>query len=249
MMLLNYIFMGKLIFHFTQNRYHSFVLGLSEGLAVRCPTLELSGGSPRVAATRKVRPFHHDQLICEATLPKAWASSRLPCPLLEIGKAVGRDAEPTQTPEAITTVMHHPSIFRHQMALSVELNGCGTIPPRERELVVLRTTWLCRAPYAWGQHVENARHFGIATKEVERVTHGSSADGWSEHEAALLRAVEELLGDQSICDQIWDKLAQTWSDQQLIELPVLVGLYFTFAMQHNSIRVGLPQGNRGLHER
>ena len=170
-------------------------------------------------------------------------------PLLEIGKAVGRDAEPTQMPEAITTVLHHPSIFRHQMALSVELNGRGTIPPRERELAVLRTTWLCRAPYAWGQHVENARHFGIATKEVERVTHGSSADGWSEHEAALLRAVEELLGDQSICDETWEKLAQTWSDQQLIELPVLVGLYFTFAMQHNSIRVGLPQGNRGLHER
>jgi alkylhydroperoxidase family enzyme len=172
-------------------------------------------------------------------------------PLRDIGKAVGRNAEPAQShlPEAITTVMHHPSIFRHQMAPSVELAVGGTIPSRERELAVLRTTWLCRAPYAWGQHVENARHSAIKPEEVAHVTQGSSADGWSAHEAALLRAVEELLADQSICDQTWDTLAQTRNKQQLTELPVLVGLYFTFAMQHNSIRVGLPQGNKGLCER
>lgn len=174
-------------------------------------------------------------------------------PLLEIGEAVGRadegDLEEYSVPEAISTVMHHPSIFRHQMALSVELNARGTIPPRERELAVLRTVWLCRSPYAWGQHVENARRLAMTAEEIERVTRGSAAEGWCKHERAILRAVEELLGDQSIGNETWETLARNWNDQQLIELPVLVGLYFTFAMQHNSIRVGLPQGNKGLRER
>jgi hypothetical protein len=135
------------------------------------------------------------------------------------------------------------------MALSVELRRRGTIPPRERELAVLRAAWLCRAPYACGQHVENVRHLGITTRTVERVTHGSSAIGWSEHEAAFLRAVEELLKDQPICEQTCDKSAQTWSDRHPIELPVPAGLDFTFAMQHDTLRVGLPLGNKGLRKR
>ena len=193
---------------------------------------QVIGERPRIA------PLANDQVTVDGERP-----------LLEIGKAVGRDTEQAEMPAAITTVMHHPAIFRHQVALSVELNASGTIPPRERELAVLCTAWLCRAPYAWGQHVENARQLAMTAEEIERVTLGSSADGWSEHETALLRAVEELLGDQSICDETWSVLARSWNDQQLIELPVLVGLYFTFAMQHNSIRVGLPQGNKGLRER
>ena len=35
-----------------------------------------------------------------------------------------------------------------------------TLPPRDRELLILRTGWRCRAPYEWGQHVVIARAVG-----------------------------------------------------------------------------------------
>ena len=60
---------------------------------------------------------------------------------------------------------------------------------RERELAVLRVAWLCRAPYEWGEHVELAKLCGVSAEEIERVTQGSSAAGWSDHECALLLAV------------------------------------------------------------
>ncbi|CAN7562257.1 carboxymuconolactone decarboxylase family protein [Phenylobacterium sp. LjRoot219] len=170
-------------------------------------------------------------------------------PLLELGKSFGRSAEQPYVPEAVATMMRDPGLFRCQLALSIQLAGSGAISPRERELAVLRVTWLCRAPYAWGEHVANAKHLGMTAEEIERVTQGSSAAGWSDHERAVLRAVEELLGDQSICDETWDALARTWDQEELIELPVLVGAYFTFALQHNSFKVRLSPNNQGLRQR
>lgn len=152
-------------------------------------------------------------------------------------------------PPTIATMMRHPRLYHGQTTLSIELLSGGTISPRERELVVLRVAWLCRAPYEWGEHVEIAKLCGLSRTDVERVTEGSSAAGWTNHESALLRAVEELLGDQSISDETWNVLAETWNEQQLIELPVLVGVYLTFAMQQNSLKVQLPAHSKGLLHR
>jgi alkylhydroperoxidase family enzyme len=123
------------------------------------------------------------------------------------------------------------------------------LSPRERELAVLRVGWLCRAPYEWSQHVDIAKRYGVTAEEIERATHGSSAPGWTEHEAAIVRGVEELLGDQSISDDTWNVLARTWTERQLLEFPTLVGYYVAIAYSQNSLRMRLNAGKKGLRER
>lgn len=158
-------------------------------------------------------------------------------------------ADPNFIPEIVATMLRRPDLYRCQMELSVQLAARGAISPRERELAVLRVGWLCRAPYEWGQHVEISKRFGMKPEEIERVTKGSSASGWDEHERAVLLAVEELLGDQSISDETWSVLARSWNEEQLMELPVLVGAYYMLALQQNSIKVRLPESNLGLRQR
>jgi alkylhydroperoxidase family enzyme len=160
------------------------------------------------------------------------------------------DRQPSQfqIPPTVATMMRHPSVYRLQMELSAQLLS-GAISSRERELALLRLAWLCRVPYMWGEHVEVGKLSGLGAEDIERVTRGSSAEGWSDHERALLRAVEELLDDQSISDEIWQALARSWNEIQLMELPVLVGAYYTMALQQNSFKVRLPEHNRGLHQR
>jgi alkylhydroperoxidase family enzyme len=160
------------------------------------------------------------------------------------------DTLPTQVhiPPLIATTMRHPSLYRRQMELSVQLLS-GAISPRERELVVLRLAWLCRVPYMWGEHVEIGKLVGLDVEDIERVTRGSSAEGWSGHERTLLRAVEELLDDQSVSDETWGMLARSWNEIQLMEFPVLVGAYYTAALQQNCLKIRLPDHNRGLNQR
>lgn len=140
-------------------------------------------------------------------------------------------------PDVSLITLRHPGMFKAQMVMGLELAAHGTIPPRDRELAILRLALLARAPFEWAEHVDIAKVFGITSDEVERVTLGSDAQGWSEHEAAVLRAVEELLADHTISDSTWDVLARTYSEKQLLEVPMLVGAYLTTAFQQNSLKI------------
>jgi 4-carboxymuconolactone decarboxylase len=157
--------------------------------------------------------------------------------------------EHTRVPHVFATMLKHPDLYRRQMEMGIQLLGNGALSERERELAILRVGWLCRAPFEWGQHVEIAKRYGVTAEEIERVTQGSSAPGWSEHHAAILRGVEELLGDQMISDETWSVLSQTWTEQQLMEFPALVGQYVAIAYSQNALRIRLNAGNRGLRHR
>jgi alkylhydroperoxidase family enzyme len=168
--------------------------------------------------------------------------------ILDVRASLGAGAM-DEIPPVFGLMLRRSGLFRCQMEMGVELLGKGVISARERELAILRCGWLCRAPYEWGEHVDIAKRYGISAEEIERVTVGSSAPGWSEHEAAVIRAVEELIGDQMISDATWDVLARTWSEEQFIELPILIGQYFMIALQQNALRVRLGPKNPGLRHR
>lgn len=158
-------------------------------------------------------------------------------------------APPTEVMPAFMRLMaKHPPIFRRQMEMGAVLFN-GRVSPRERELAVLRVSWLAGAPFEWGEHVEIGKRCGLSPDEIERVTQGSSASGWSEHDAAILRGVEELMADFAISDETWAVLAKSWDEPQLIEFPMMVGQYLTTAFLLNSLKVQLGAGNAGLAHR
>lgn len=167
-------------------------------------------------------------------------------------KAASRDAENlslADIPELVFTLLKHPDLYQAIAALSIQLLGRGRLSPRARELAVLRTAWLWQAPYEWGEHVKLAHAAGITSEEIERVIVGSAAPGWDAHEAALLRAVEELIEDAMISDETWAVLAQRLDEQQLFELPVLVGQFTNVAFFQNALRLRLEDHNPGLQAR
>lgn len=153
-----------------------------------------------------------------------------------------------EMPEYMRTMLKHPALFRCQMEMGTTIYK-GKIPAPERELAILRVGWLCRAPYEWGEHVDIAKRFGLTAEEIERVTQGSSAPGWNEHQRAILRGVEELLADQSISEDTWNALAKRWNEAQLIEYLMMVGQYVATAFVQNGLRIRLAPDNPGLGHR
>jgi 4-carboxymuconolactone decarboxylase len=151
-------------------------------------------------------------------------------------------------PEYMRTMIRHPRIFRSQMDLGAVLYN-GEIPPVERELAILRVAWLCGAPFEWGQHVGIAYRLGMSPETVERARQGSTAEGWNEHERAILTGVEELIEDKAVSDATWTTLAKTWDEAQLIEFPMLVGQYVATAYVQNTLRCRLEGCEEGLSRR
>ena len=135
------------------------------------------------------------------------------------------------------TLARHPRLFKRWSAFGGTLLYSGTLPARERELLILRTGYLCRAHYEWGQHVEIARVAGLSDEEIARVAEGPSATAWSAADVELLRAADQLHTESRIDDATWAALAERWDEQQLIELCMVVGQYHLVAFTLNSLGV------------
>jgi 4-carboxymuconolactone decarboxylase len=153
-------------------------------------------------------------------------------------------------PEIMFTLCRHPELWGKVMTLSLQMQSeTGILPPRDRQLAILRTGWLLQAPYEWGQHVQWSKAVGITSEEIERVTQGSTAPGWTAHERAVLKAAEELRETAMVSDATWAQLAQRLDERQLFELLVLIGQFTTVAYFQNALRLRLEPGNAGLAAR
>jgi alkylhydroperoxidase family enzyme len=152
-------------------------------------------------------------------------------------------------PEIVLTMLRHSELFALHTDVGLQLLARGTLSLRDREFAVLRIAWLCQAPYEWGEHVQVGKRFGLTSEDIARVIAGPEAEGLDEHERAILQAVDELHGDAMISDITWSALAQRLDEQQLIELPIIVGQYQTVAYYQNSLRLRLHTGNLGLKAR
>jgi alkylhydroperoxidase family enzyme len=135
------------------------------------------------------------------------------------------------------TLAHHPRLLKRWSAFGGLLLYTGVLPARERELLILRTAVHCHAHYEWGQHVKIALDAGVTQEEVDRVAAGPHAPGWSNDDAVLLHAADELHADSVIGDATWAALAERFDEQQLIEVCMVVGQYHLVAFTLNSLRV------------
>lgn len=149
------------------------------------------------------------------------------------------------------TFTRHPELIKPWMGFTSFLLQQGELPARERELLILRTAWNCRADYSWGQHVRSGLGVGITPDEVRAIAADAAAEdpAWSEDDAALLRAADELHAGAHIGDATWSALASRWSEAQLIEICMVVGHYHMAAFTLNSLGVQLEAGLTGFPER
>ncbi|HEB90710.1 MAG TPA: carboxymuconolactone decarboxylase family protein [Deltaproteobacteria bacterium] len=146
------------------------------------------------------------------------------------------------------TLAHHPKLMKRWLVFGNHVLAKNTLTPRERELAILRVGWLRKAEYEWAQHVAIALDSGLSQEEIERVPAGAGAAGWSESEVALLKAVDELVGDAFIEDETWQALGRFFDTEQIMDLIFTVGQYNLVSMALNSLGVQLEEGAKGFPE-
>ena len=144
------------------------------------------------------------------------------------------------------TLAHHPDLLRRWLVFGNHVLGKSTLSPRQRELLILRTGWLCQAEYEWAQHAQIARFCDVREDEIRRVIDGPDAPGWSEVEMALLRAADELHADSFISDRTWSELARHLDTKQLLDVVFTVGQYTLVSMALNTLGVALDPGLEGF---
>ena len=135
------------------------------------------------------------------------------------------------------TLAQHPALMQAYHTFNGHILYTNTLDARQRELLVLRVAARRGAEYEWRQHVVIARDLGFTDADIERVAEGPHADGWSAIDAAMLRAVDELVADAQITDGTWEVLAGELDRHQLMDLVFTVGAYDLLAMAFKSFGV------------
>ena len=157
------------------------------------------------------------------------------------GEGVGE-----QGSNVFATLLRHPKLMKRWMVFANHCLFKSSLPARERELVILRTAWLARSGYEWGQHVVIGKRSDVTDAEIDALKAPLDDHDWTPAERALLDGTDELAADVDLTDATWAALNEHFSEEQVIDLIFLFGQYRGLAGALNAFGVQLDEGLSGF---
>ncbi len=158
----------------------------------------------------------------------------------EVQAWLDRTMPPGQPPlQLFTTLARDPRLFGKFFAAGLLDRGHLTL--RQREVVIHRTTALCRSEYEWGVHVTIfAERVQLTPEQLFSIVHGGADDAcWSDDDRLLLRLCDALHADCTLDDTLWSPLRGRFSEEAMLELLMLAGFYRTVSYLTNALRLPL----------
>lgn len=143
------------------------------------------------------------------------------------------------------TLARHPRLLKRWSAFGGLLLAGGTLPHRDREVLILRTAANCGADYEWGHHLDIGRAVGLTDEEMAALVTPAAAEG-DGRDALLVRAADELHEANVISEATWTALEEIYDDAQLIEVPMVVGQYHLVAFTLRSLGIRPEAGVEGI---
>jgi 4-carboxymuconolactone decarboxylase len=134
-------------------------------------------------------------------------------------------------------LVRHPGMYRVFVPYIAQVIAGSTLPPRDREVLVLRVLAVGKDVYEAHHHMQIALKAGLSEAEIAAVRRGDAS--LPEWDQTLIRAADELVAGQQLRDASWAALGAHYSQEQQMEVVFLVGCYTTMAMLTNSFGIAL----------
>jgi alkylhydroperoxidase family enzyme len=166
------------------------------------------------------------------------AAVRAAMPEAAAERFLARGDDAPHLANGISTLLHHPRLAAKFLGFNGQLLWEPVLSPRLRELVVLRVARRTRSQYEWVQHAKLSQRYDVTPGEIEAIAIGDDAV-FSDLEADVLRATDQLLDDFRIDDETWQRLAEAFDEKTRLELLFVVGTYTTLAMVFNGLGIEL----------
>jgi alkylhydroperoxidase family enzyme len=135
----------------------------------------------------------------------------------------------------VATAMSKLNVFRAllqnvpvtaaQSRLAATLMGSKTLDPRIREIVILRTGWLTKSEYEFCQHWAVSRQLKMTEEEILGVRDPARCTAYTDRDRAVLAMTDELHESSEVSAATWAKLAQSFSNPELVELIIVAGFW------------------------
>lgn len=120
---------------------------------------------------------------------------------------------------------NHPALGKAYNIWGKHLLMGNTLSTRFLELIILRVGWRVKSAYEWHNHVGYGINAGLTLEDIAAIRDFPQGGNWSEQDAAVLRAVDELMDQNNISDANWATLTKYFDTRQMMDLVFTVGHY------------------------
>lgn len=144
-------------------------------------------------------------------------------------------------------IVNNPKMYRSFLPHIEAVIAHTSLPPRDRQVLVLRTLAICNDTYEMAHHVTISRNADISEAEIAAFQSGAG-ECLTDFDRVLLSAADELERDQFISNVTWAALADRYSTQQLMEVVFVAGCYQTMAMLTKTFGIQLENAGGDFEE-
>jgi alkylhydroperoxidase family enzyme len=131
-----------------------------------------------------------------------------------------------------------PDAFDHAVAGFQFYRGKRKLDPQLRELGQTRAGWARGSQFVYSQHCKASRGVGLTEDKIAAIPHWQVAECYSPVERAVLAYTDGMviMGGR-VADGIFAALKAYLSDEEILELTYIVGMYDMHAVMTKALRL------------
>ena len=138
---------------------------------------------------------------------------------------------------------HSPVALRRFMKFGSYFLTEGKLDPKLRELAILRTGYLCRAPYEFSQHISFGRRTGLSDAQIRGVA-SPTMQLFEPREMAVLGYAGELTSEARVSDATYAAVAGFLNAEEIVELTMVTSSYNLVSRTLNALEVDIDEPAR-----
>jgi alkylhydroperoxidase family enzyme len=131
-----------------------------------------------------------------------------------------------------------PDIFEHAVqGFGVYRSSKRKLDPVLRELGQTRAGWAVGSQFVFSQHCKSCRLLGLPESKIQAIAYWQASDEFSEVERLVLAYIDALaVSGGRMHDQLFAALRKHLSDEEILELTYITGLYVMHAIMSRALR-------------
>lgn len=117
-----------------------------------------------------------------------------------------------------------------------------SLPWRQRELIVLRSSFMCTSGYEWSHHTYLGERAGLEKIEIAALRNAVEEHVWDDEDQALIDMCDELATINHVRDDTWNKVAKFYDQKQLMDAVYTSSYYQMVSKYTNAFGMQIDKG-------
>lgn len=145
-------------------------------------------------------------------------------------------------PNLFKTIAHKPDALATLYPFATTLLSDNSLSAKIKELAILSTSKINKCHYCVAHHTEMGKRAGLDQAQIDAISNYRDSELFSKEEKAVIEYAEQVTNDaEELSDELFSKLKGFYSEQQIVLLTLIIGLFQIFNKFNGALQVELEK--------